>query len=56
MNIGVQRCDVRGWAVCYHLWHPPASRVGLPTNDALLAQAQQGKVTRCEQGLSQHHF
>ena len=24
-NSGVRRLDVRGWAVCYHLWHPSAS-------------------------------
>jgi hypothetical protein len=54
MNLGVQRVDVRGWALCYHLWHPPASRTGLATNDDLLAEAQRRKVTRCEQGLDQH--
>jgi hypothetical protein len=54
MNQGVQRYDVRGWALCYHLWHPPASRAGLPTNDELLAQAQRDHVTRCTLGLSRH--
>jgi hypothetical protein len=54
MNQGVRRYDARGWALCYHLWHPPASRAGLPTNDDLLAQAQRDNVTRCTLGLSQH--
>jgi glycosyltransferase involved in cell wall biosynthesis len=54
MNVGVQRLDVRGWALCYHLWHPPAGRTGLAANDDLLAEAQRSKVSRCEQGLDQH--
>jgi glycosyltransferase involved in cell wall biosynthesis len=54
MNSGVRRLDVRGWALCYHLWHPPASRSGLAANDELLAQARQQAATRCEHGLNQH--
>jgi hypothetical protein len=54
MNAGVRRLDVRGRALCYHLWHPPASRAGLPANDELLAQAQQLGAKRCERGLDQH--
>jgi len=54
MNAGVRRLDVRGRALCYHLWHPPASRAGLPANDELLAQAQQQAARRCERGLDQH--
>jgi glycosyltransferase involved in cell wall biosynthesis len=54
MNRGVCRLDVRGWALCYHLWHPPASRAAVPANDELLARAEQTKATRCEAGLSQH--
>ena len=54
MNTGVQRLDVRGWALCFHLWHPPASRDSLPNNDELLAEAQRRGVTRCEKGLAQH--
>jgi glycosyltransferase involved in cell wall biosynthesis len=54
MNSGVQRRDARGWALCYHLWHPPASRSGLAANDDLLAQAQASGATRCELGLQQH--
>ena len=54
MNQGVRRYDVRGWALCYHLWHPPASRAGLPTNDELLAQAQRDKVTRCVVGVDRY--
>jgi glycosyltransferase involved in cell wall biosynthesis len=54
MNQGVKRLDARGWALCYHLWHPPASRAGLPTNDDLLAQAIEQRATRCATGLQQH--
>jgi glycosyltransferase involved in cell wall biosynthesis len=54
MNAGVQRLDVRGRALCYHLWHLPASRAGLPANDGLLAQAQQQGSKRCVRGLDQH--
>ena len=54
MNAGVRRIDLRGRAVCFHLWHPPASRAGLPANDELLEQARRDRATRCQQGLDQH--
>ena len=54
MNHGAQRLDVRGWAICYHLWHPSVSREGLSTNDRLLAEAMASKATTCVQGLSEH--
>ena len=54
MNLGRRRLDVRGWALCYHLWHPPADRAGLSGNDDLLAQAQREKATRCARGLNQY--
>ncbi|MCP5519629.1 MAG: glycosyltransferase [Verrucomicrobiales bacterium] len=54
MNTGVRRLDLRGRALCYHLWHPPASRAGLPRNDTLLAAALADGRRRCEQGLDQH--
>jgi glycosyltransferase involved in cell wall biosynthesis len=54
MNHGLRRLDARGWAVCFHLWHPPADRGGLPANDELLAKAQRTGATRCEHGLAQH--
>lgn len=56
MNAGVKRLDVRGWALCFHLWHPPVERANLKTNDELLAKAQQSKATRCELGLEAHLF
>ena len=52
MNLGIKRRDVRGWALCYHLWHPPASRDTLPANDQLLAEAQTRNAVRCEAGLN----
>ena len=54
MNSGVRRLDVRGWALCYHLWHPPASRAALPVNDDLLAQTLRERRQRCESGVDQH--
>jgi hypothetical protein len=54
MNTGARRLDVRGWAICYHLWHPPVSRASLPANDQLLQTALAQKATRCETGLSAH--
>jgi glycosyltransferase involved in cell wall biosynthesis len=54
MNQGVKRLDVRGWALCYHLWHPPASRTGLPANDQLLEQAAASAAKVCERGLNQY--
>jgi glycosyltransferase involved in cell wall biosynthesis len=54
MNSGVRRLDVRGWAICYHLWHPPASRGGLPTNDAILDEARAKNAVRCDLGVDQY--
>jgi hypothetical protein len=54
MNSEVRRLDVRGWALCYHLWHPPASRAKLPANDKLLSQAVEQNYVWCAQGLQQH--
>lgn len=54
MNSGVRRLDVRGRALCYHLWHPPASRAGLPGNDELLEKSKRERALRCTEGLEQH--
>lgn len=54
LNAGVARLDVRGWALCFHLWHPPASREGLAANDDLLAQTLSSGVSRCATGLDQY--
>ena len=54
MNAGARRLDVRGWAICYHLWHPPVSSANLPANDQLLQIAQAQKASWCESGLSAH--
>jgi glycosyltransferase involved in cell wall biosynthesis len=54
MNAGIRRLDLRGRAVCFHLWHPPASRANLATNDGLLEKTIREKITRCEHGLDRH--
>ena len=54
LNSGVLRIDVRGWALCYHLWHPPMDRAQLPANDQLLAAAVNEARQSCRLGLNQH--
>lgn len=54
MNAGRPRLDLRGRALCFHLWHPPASRAGLAVNDSLLDKTVREKIARCEQGLDRH--
>jgi hypothetical protein len=54
MNNGVLRLDVRGWALCYHLWHAPLDRSKVPANDQLLAEAVAEGRRTCRVGLSQH--
>lgn len=53
-NAGRQRLDLRGRALCFHLWHPPASRANLAANDRLLEKTVREKVARCEHGLDRH--
>ncbi len=53
-NAGRQRLDVRGRALCFHLWHPPASRANLAVNDGLLDKTVREKIARCEHGLDRH--
>jgi glycosyltransferase involved in cell wall biosynthesis len=54
INNSVLRMDVRGWALCYHLWHPPLDRSKLPANDQLLTEAVAEIRQSCRVGLSQH--
>ncbi|MBK9139008.1 MAG: glycosyltransferase family 2 protein [Verrucomicrobia bacterium] len=54
MNSGLRRLDVRGRALCYHLWHPPASRARLADNDDLLERAVRERRQRCATGLDAH--
>jgi glycosyltransferase involved in cell wall biosynthesis len=53
INSGILRLDVRGWALCYHLWHPPATRAGLDLNDQILQAALESSAKKCEQGVDQ---
>ncbi len=53
-NLGILRLDVRGWALCFHLWHPPASRANVPRNDSLVSKAQSEKLVQCALGLDQY--
>lgn len=54
MNAGVRRMDVRGHALCYHLWHPLLDRSNLKANKKLLHEAAQHHRVTCERGLNLH--
>jgi glycosyltransferase involved in cell wall biosynthesis len=54
LNNNLRRLDVRGWALCYHLWHAPANRDHLPTNERLLQMAMDEQSLRAEKGLDGH--
>jgi glycosyltransferase involved in cell wall biosynthesis len=54
MNAGIRRRDLRGRALCFHLWHPPASRSNLVANDQLLQNVLSQKQSRCASGLNRH--
>ena len=54
MNSGIRWLDVRGRAMCYHLWHPPADRSGLDQNIKLLEDSLTRQCSRCERGLEHH--
>jgi glycosyltransferase involved in cell wall biosynthesis len=54
MNARTHRLDARGWAICYHLWHPPASRDQLPVNDQVLQTALAQSAAWCDSGLGAH--
>jgi glycosyltransferase involved in cell wall biosynthesis len=54
MNADIQRLDLRGRALCFHLWHPPASRANLAVNDGLLERTLREKIMRCKDGLDRH--
>lgn len=54
MNSGVRWLDVRGRAMCYHLWHPPADRSNLDQNIKILEDACAVQCSRCEHGLAHH--
>jgi GT2 family glycosyltransferase len=54
LHRGLQRIDLRGWAVCYHLWHPTASRSLLTRNETLLAETAAQRSHRCACGLDKY--
>jgi len=51
---GRRRLDLRGRAVCFHLWHPPASRANLAANEGVLDKTLRENIARCEHGLDGH--
>jgi glycosyltransferase involved in cell wall biosynthesis len=54
LNRGLSRLDLRGWALCFHLWHPSANRAALSSNDHLMKQAKKELSLWCPLGLSQY--
>jgi glycosyltransferase involved in cell wall biosynthesis len=54
MNSGIRRLDVRGHALCYHLWHPLLDRSNLAANQKILDDTARYRSTSCKQGLSAH--
>ncbi|MGD0253940.1 MAG: glycosyltransferase [Verrucomicrobiota bacterium] len=54
MNCGIRRLDVRGRALCYHLWHPLLDRSNLAANQRILAETASHQRVTCEHGLNQH--
>jgi glycosyltransferase involved in cell wall biosynthesis len=52
LKSGVARLDVRGWALCYHLWHMPISRPNV-SESQLKAVANDGRSV-CQKGLDQY--
>ena len=54
MNSGIRRMDVRGRALCYHLWHPLLDRSHLSANQKILDETTHDKCVTCERGLNLH--
>jgi glycosyltransferase involved in cell wall biosynthesis len=54
MNSGVRRLDIRGHALCYHLWHPRLDRSHLEANQRLLRDSTLRRRVACEHGLKEH--
>ena len=54
MNSGIRRLDVRGRALCYHLWHPLLDRSHLAANQQILDHTAVEKRKSCERGLNLH--
>ncbi len=50
----IWRLDVRGRALCYHLWHAPADRTNLAMNQSRLDGVILNRALRCERGLDDH--
>jgi glycosyltransferase involved in cell wall biosynthesis len=50
---GYPRLDVRGWALCYHLWHMPAAHNTHSADNQLRAAAADGR-SACLKGLDQY--
>jgi len=54
LNAGVMRKNLVFGGVAYHLYHDEKPRTSLPTNDKILANAQEQKTTWCRNGIKQY--
>lgn len=52
-NNGGKRADIKFSAIAYHLWHHEEKRDSLLQNDKILADAIEGKLIRCQNGIDQ---
>lgn len=54
INYGVNRLFLKFGGICYHLFHPEASRSKESQNDLILSETLNMRKVRCEKGLDSH--
>ncbi len=54
INYGINRLFLKFGGICYHLFHPEASRDRENLNDQILIETLDNKKIRCEKGLDFH--
>lgn len=54
INYGVSRLFLKFGGICYHLYHPEASRSMESMNDLILSDTLKLRKVRCENGLDSH--
>lgn len=56
INYGVKRLFLKFGGICYHLYHPEASRSHESKNDFILLETLTMRKARCEKGLDSHSY
>ena len=54
MNAGIKKQFIKMGAICYHLYHPVASRELEKKNILMMAEAIEQKRTKAEDGLNKY--